>query len=154
MRTWHLPLLVVVALAFQYEAEAQRTADTRAEGEVFLAENAEREEVVTLPSGLQYEVLAEGDGAMPKRRSTVVVHYTGTLVDGTQFDSSRQRGVPATFPVNRVIPGWTEALQLMQVGDRWRLFIPPDLAYKDREGIPLIPPGSTLIFDVELLEVQ
>ena len=83
-----------------------------------------------------------------------MVHYTGTLVDGTQFDSSRQRGSPATFPVNRVIPGWTEALQLMQVGDRWRLFIPPDLAHKDRDGIPLIPPGSTLIFDVELLEVQ
>lgn len=154
MRTWHVPLVAVIALAIQFEAEAQRTADTRAEGEAFLAENAEREGVVTLASGLQYEVLAEGDGATPKRRSTVVVHYTGTLVDGTQFDSSHQRGVPARFPVNRVIPGWTEALQRMQVGDRWRLYIPPDLAYKDRKDIPMIPPGSTLIFEVELLEVQ
>ena len=154
MRIWYANLLAVMALGSPFEAEAQGAADNRAEGEAFLEENAERAGVVTLSSGLQYEVLEEGDGATPKRRSTVVVHYAGTLIDGTPFDSSIARGEPAKFPVNRVISGWTEALQLMQVGDKWRLFIPADLAYGDRGVGPVIAPGSTLIFEVELLEVQ
>ena len=147
-------IFVAMALGLQCAAEAQGSASNRAAGEAFLAENAQREGVVTLPSGLQYEVIEEGDGATPRRRSTVVVHYSGTLIDGTPFDSSIQRGEPARFPVNRVIPGWTEALRLMQVGDKWRLFIPADLAYGDRGVGPVIAPGSTLIFEVELLEVR
>lgn len=147
-------IFVAMALGLQCGAEAQGADSNRAAGAAFLAENAQREGVVTLPSGLQYEVIEEGDGATPGRRSTVVVHYSGTLIDGTPFDSSHQRGEPARFPVNRVIPGWTEALRLMQVGDKWRLFIPADLAYGDRGVGPVIAPGSTLIFEVELLEVR
>lgn len=147
-------VFVAMALGLQCEAEAQGVDSNRAAGDAFLAENAQREGVVTLPSGLQYEVIEEGDGATPRRRSTVVVHYSGTLIDGTPFDSSHQRGEPTRFPVNRFIPGWTEALQLMQVGDKWRLFIPADLAYGDRGVDLLIAPGSTLIFEVELLEVR
>lgn len=147
-------IFVAMALGLQCGAEAQGADSNRAAGAAFLAENAQREGVVTLPSGLQYEVIEEGDGATPGRRSTVVVHYSGTLIDGTPFDSSLQRGEPARFPVNRVIPGWTEALRLMQVGDKWRLFIPADLAYGDRGVGPVIAPGSTLIFEVELLEVR
>ena len=155
-RTRHMRMIIFVAMALglQCGAEAQLADSNRAAGEAFLAENAQREGVVTLPSGLQYEVIEEGDGATPGRRSTVVVHYSGTLIDGTPFDSSLQRGEPARFPVNRVIPGWTEALRLMQVGDKWRLFIPADLAYGDRGVGPVIAPGSTLIFEVELLEVR
>lgn len=147
-------IFFAMALGLQCGAEAQLADSNRAAGEAFLEENAQREGVVTLPSGLQYEVIEEGDGATPGRRSTVVVHYSGTLIDGTPFDSSLQRGEPARFPVNRVIPGWTEALRLMQVGDKWRLFIPADLAYGDRGVGPVIAPGSTLIFEVELLEVR
>ncbi len=154
MRTCHAAIVVLTALGLPFEAEAQVQTDNRAEGEAFLAQNAEREGVVSLPSGLQYEVLEEGDGATPGRRSTVVVHYRGTLIDGTEFDSSYSRGEPNRFRVNGVIPGWTEALQLMQTGDKWRLFIPADLAYGDRGAGPLIAPGSTLIFEVELLEVR
>ena len=152
MQNWYAAIVVLTALGLQFEAEAQ--ASNRAEGEAFLAQNAEREGVASLPSGLQYEVLAEGDGATPGRRSTVVVHYRGTLIDGTEFDSSHARGEPARFRVDQVIPGWTEALQRMQVGDTWKLFIPADLAYGDRGAGPLIAPGSTLIFEVELLEVR
>ena len=147
-------MLVAMALGLQCQAEAQGLDSNRAAGEAFLAQNAQREGVVTLPSGLQYEVIEEGDGATPGRRSTVVVHYSGTLIDGTPFDSSIARGEPARFPVNRVIPGWTEALRLMRVGDKWRLFIPADLAYGDRGVGPVIAPGSTLVFEVELLEVR
>ena len=147
-------IFVAMALGLQCDAAAQGADSNRAAGQAFLAENAQREGVVTLPSGLQYEVIEEGDGATPRRRSTVVVHYSGTLIDGTPFDSSLQRGEPARFPVNRVIPGWTEALRLMQVGDKWRLFIPADLAYGDQGVGPIIAPGSTLIFEVELLEVR
>ena len=154
MRTCHAAIVVLTALGLPFEAEAQVQTDNRAEGEAFLAQNAEREGVVSLPSGLQYEVLEEGDGATPGRRSTVVVHYRGTLIDGTEIDSSYSRGEPNRFRVNGVIPGWTEALQLMQTGDKWRLFIPADLAYGDRGAGPLIAPGSTLIFEVELLEVR
>ena len=123
-------------------------------GEAFLAENGKRVEVKTTPSGLQYEVLTEGDGPMPEATDQVEVHYTGKLIDGTVFDSSVDRGVPATFGVTQVIPGWVEALQLMKAGSKWRLFIPSNLAYAPN-GAPGSPigPNSTLIFDVELLKV-
>lgn len=123
-------------------------------GEAFLAENGKRAEVKTTPSGLQYEVLTEGDGPMPEATDQVEVHYTGKLIDGTVFDSSVDRGVPATFGVTQVIPGWVEALQLMKAGSKWRLFIPSNLAYGPN-GAPGSPigPNSTLIFDVELLRV-
>ena len=154
MRIWYANIFVVIAFGLQFQAEAQGATDNRDEGEAFLAQNAERDGVVTLPSGLQYEVLAQGDGATPRRRSTVLVHYSGTLVDGTPFDSSFSRGEPLRFRLNQVIPGWGEALQLMRVGDKWRLFIPADLAYGDQGVGSLILPGSALIFEVELLEVQ
>ena len=154
MRTCHAAIVVLTALGLPFEAEAQVQTDNRAEGEAFLAQNAEREGVVSLPSGLQYEVIEEGDGATPGRRSTVVVHYRGTLINGTEFDSSYARGEPTSFRVNQVITGWTEALRRMRVGDRWKLFIPADLAYGDKGVGPLIAPGSTLIFEVELLEVR
>ncbi len=123
-------------------------------GEAFLAENGKRVEVKNTPSGLQYEVLTEGDGPMPEATDQVEVHYTGKLIDGTVFDSSVDRGVPATFGVTQVIPGWVEALQLMKAGSKWRLFIPSNLAYGPN-GAPGSPigPNSTLIFDVELLKV-
>ena len=123
-------------------------------GMAFLAENEIRASVVTTASGLQYEVLASGEGATPGPRDMVTTHYHGTLIDGTVFDSSVQRGQPIAFPVNGVINGWTEALQLMQVGDKWKLYIPPDLAYGGRGSPPAIGPNETLIFEVELLDVQ
>src|SRR6202041_2945672 len=119
-------------------------------GEKFLAENKTKEGVKTTDSGLQYKVLTEGSGKSPTASDTVVCHYRGTLLDGTEFDSSYKRGQPATFPVSGVIKGWTEAVQLMPVGSKWQLFIPPDLAYGDRGQGP-IGPNSTLIFEVELL---
>ena len=125
-----------------------------AAGEAFLAENGKRVEVKTTPSGLQYEVLTEGDGPRPEANDQVEVHYTGKLIDGTVFDSSVDRGMPATFGVTQVIPGWVEALQLMKAGSKWRLFIPSNLAYGPN-GAPGSPigPHATLIFDVELLKV-
>jgi FKBP-type peptidyl-prolyl cis-trans isomerase len=125
-----------------------------AEGEAFLAENAKRPEVQTTLTGLQYEVLTEGTGAQPTANDQVEVHYTGQLLDGTVFDSSVDRGIPATFGVTQVIPGWVEALQLMKAGSKWRLYIPSSLAYGPN-GAPGSPigPNSTLIFDVELLKV-
>ena len=122
-------------------------------GEDFLAANAKKEGVKTTASGLQYKVIKSGAGPSPKSTDTVKVHYTGTLIDGTVFDSSVQRGTPATFPVNGVIPGWTEALQLMKVGDKWQLVIPAKLAYGEK-GPGFIGPNSTLIFDVELLGIE
>jgi FKBP-type peptidyl-prolyl cis-trans isomerase FklB len=124
------------------------------EGQDFLAANKSKEGVVTLPSGLQYKIVKAGDGAKPTAADTVVCNYKGTLIDGKEFDSSFKRGQPATFPVGGVIKGWTEALQLMSVGSKWQLFIPPDLAYGDRQAGPDIPPGSTLIFEVELMSIQ
>lgn len=121
------------------------------EGKAFLAENAKREEVTELESGLQYEVLKEGDGPKPSAADNVTCHYHGTLIDGTVFDSSVQRGQPASFPLNMVISGWTEALQLMPTGSKWRLYLPPHLAYGDRQAGAHIKPNSTLIFEVELL---
>ncbi|QCU89719.1 FKBP-type peptidyl-prolyl cis-trans isomerase [Thiomicrorhabdus sediminis] len=133
--------------------EAERAKVAAAEGESFLAENAKKDGVVVLESGLQYEILVEGDGAKPSAESTVSTHYHGTLVDGTVFDSSVERGQPAQFPVNRVIAGWTEALQLMPTGSKWRLYIPQDLAYGAQGSGGRIPPYSALVFDVELLEI-
>ena len=125
-----------------------------AAGEAFLADNGKRVEVRTPPSGLQYEVLTEGDGPRPEANDQVEVHYTGKLIDGTVFDSSVDRGMPATFGVTQVIPGWVEALQLMKAGSKWRLFIPSNLAYGPN-GAPGSPigPNATLVFDVELLKV-
>lgn len=144
-----LALLLLVCASHAQTAEGNRRA-----GEAFLRENAKRAQVTVLPSGLQYEVLRAGNGPSPGPRDHVTVHYRGTLTDGREFDSSYQRGQPATFPLNRVIPGWTEGLQLMSVGSHYRLYIPPDLAYGGRQVGPLIAPYSTLIFDVELLDVQ
>ena len=124
-----------------------------AEGDAFLAENAKREEVVTLPSGLQYEVLTEGSGAIPTASDKVKVHYHGTLIDGTVFDSSVERGEPTSFGVTQVIAGWTEALQLMPVGSKWRLYVPYDLAYGSADRGE-IKPYSNLIFDVELIGIE
>ena len=125
----------------------------RAEGEAFLAENKKKSGVVVLPSGLQYEVLIEGKGKKPAATDRVECHYHGTLINGEVFDSSVERGEPAVFGVNQVIPGWVEALQLMPEGSKWRLFIPSDLAYGENGAGGKIAPNSTLIFDVELLKV-
>jgi FKBP-type peptidyl-prolyl cis-trans isomerase FklB len=138
----------------QAQQEKQNAGAIQA-GKDFLAENAQRAEVQTTESGLQYEVLTPGLGAKATKESKVTVHYTGKLIDGQVFDSSVERGQPATFGVTQVIAGWTEALQLMQVGAKWRLYIPYDLAYGPQgAGNGAIPPYATLIFDVELLEVQ
>jgi FKBP-type peptidyl-prolyl cis-trans isomerase FklB len=123
-------------------------------GDAFLTENQKKEGVVTLPSGLQYRILKAGDGKKPTIDDTVVCHYRGTLVDGTEFDSSYKRNQPATFPIKGVIKGWTEALQLMPVGSKWQLFIPSDLAYGERGAGTAIEPNATLIFEVEILSIQ
>ncbi|MDO7912428.1 FKBP-type peptidyl-prolyl cis-trans isomerase [Pseudomonas sp. 22-AL-CL-001] len=135
------------------QAEAAVKAEAAAAvGKQYLTDNATREGVITLPSGLQYEVLATGDGAKPSREATVRTHYHGTLIDGTVFDSSYERGQPIEFPVTGVIAGWTEALQLMNAGSKWRLHVPSELAY-GAQGAGSIPPHSVLVFDVELLDV-
>ena len=123
-------------------------------GKDYLATNAKKPGVVTLPSGLQYQVITEGTGPKPSATSKVTCHYHGTLIDGTVFDSSVQRGQPATFPLNMVIKGWTEGLQLMPQGSKWRFFIPPQLGYGDRQVSAQIGPNSTLIFEVELLGIS
>lgn len=133
--------------------QANQSKQLAAAGEAFLAQNATRENVVVTASGLQYEILTAGDGPKPTATQTVSTHYHGTLIDGTVFDSSVQRGQPAEFPVNRVIAGWTEALQLMGVGSKWRLYIPYQLAYGERGAGGAIGPYSALIFDVELLAI-
>lgn len=124
-----------------------------AEGEAFLAENAKKDGIITTESGLQYEIMTEGTGELPTQASTVKTHYHGTLIDGKVFDSSVTRGMPAEFPVGGVIAGWTEALQLMPVGSKWRLFVPHNLAYGERGAGADIAPYSALIFEVELLEI-
>jgi FKBP-type peptidyl-prolyl cis-trans isomerase len=135
------------------QAKAQESAaPNRKAGEAFLAENKTKEGVVTLPSGLEYKIMTQGNGPKPTASDTVTCNYRGTLIDGTEFDSSYKRGEPASFPVNGVIKGWTEALQLMPVGSKWQLFIPADLAYGD-SGRPGISPGDTLIFEVELISI-
>lgn len=127
--------------------------ENRRAGEAFLAENAKRPEVVVLPSGLQYEVLSEGTGRKPKATDKVQCHYHGTLIDGQVFDSSIQRGTPAVFGVNQVIPGWVEALQLMPEGSRWKLYIPSKLAYGEQGAGGSIPANATLVFEVELIKI-
>ena len=144
---------------FKKQEEKQRAAAAEAgkaareAGEKYLAENAKKEGVVTLPSGLQYKVLTEGNGKKPKATDKVKCHYEGMLIDGTLFDSSIQRGEPATFPLNGVIAGWTEGLQLMAEGSKYRLFIPYNLGYGERGAGASIPPYAALVFDVELIEV-
>lgn len=147
--------------AFQKDLATKQEAKAKVEGEknlkageAFLAENAKKEGVTALPSGLQYKVLTAGKGKKPKADSTVTVHYRGTLIDGKEFDSSFKRNEPVTFPVNGVIPGWTEALQLMEEGSKWQLFIPAKLAYGENGAGQVIGPNSTLVFEVELLKVQ
>ncbi len=150
-----------VLAAFQKEMAAKQTEmmksqgdKNKKEGEAFLAENKKKEGVKTLASGLQYKVIKEGTGKAPKATDKVSTHYQGTLIDGTEFDSSYKRGEPATFPVNGVIPGWTEALQLMKVGSKWQLFVPSKLAYGEKGAGPLIGPNAVLIFTVELLAIK
>ena len=133
---------------------AEKYKGAKSEGEKYLTENAKKDGVITLPSGLQYQVLQEGNGKSPKATDKVVCHYEGMLVDGTMFDSSIQRGEPATFPLNGVIAGWTEGLQLMKEGAKYRFFIPYQLGYGERGAGASIPPFATLIFDVELIEVK
>ncbi len=143
--------------AFEKEMiDKQKAAGVKngADGEKFLAENKKKEGVKTTASGLQYKVVKEGTGAQPKEKDTVMANYRGTLIDGTEFDSSYTRGQPATFPVSGVIKGWTEALQMMKVGSKYQLFIPAKLAYGERAIGPDIGPNSTLIFEVELLDVK
>ncbi len=138
----------------QQEKQAALGAGNKKVGEAFLAANKSKEGVVTLPSGLQYKILKAGSGPKPTKDDSVVCNYRGTLIDGKEFDSSYKRGQPATFPVTGVIKGWTEALQLMPVGSKWQLFIPPDLAYGERGAGADIGPDSTLVFEVELMSIQ
>lgn len=135
---------------FQFAKLAKKN---KQEGADFLAENKKKEGVKTLPSGLQYKVVKQGTGATPKATDTVTTHYRGTFLNGKTFDSSYDRGQPAQFPVNKVIPGWTEALQLMKVGDKWQLFIPSELAYGEKGMGSDIPPNAALIFEIELLDI-
>ena len=135
------------------ELEEKMNAENIEKGKAFLAENAKKEGIVTLPSGLQYEVITEGNGKKPSATDRVKCHYEGTLIDGTLFDSSIKRGQPAVFGVNQVIRGWVEALQLMSEGSKWRLFIPSELGYGAQQAGEMIPPHSTLHFEVELIEV-
>lgn len=146
---------VYKAAAEKRNAErAQQAEANLSEGQAFLAENANKDGVVTTESGLQYMIVEEGEGDAPSATDTVVVHYTGTLLDGSEFDSSHKRGQPATFKLNGVIKGWTEGLQLVKPGGKAKLFIPPELAYGERGAGAMIGPNQTLIFDVELLEVK
>ena len=148
-----------ILMAMQKDLQAKQQEKMKAQGEknkkdgeTYLAENKKKEGVTALPSGLQYKVIAEGKGNSPKDTDTVMVHYKGTLVDGTEFDSSYKRNEPASFPVTGVIKGWTEALKLMKEGAKWQLFIPANLAYGE-SGRPSIPPNSVLIFEVELIKI-
>ena len=149
-----------ILMAYQQEMQMQQMAKAAEEAakneklsKAFLAENGKKDGVVTLPSGLQYKILKAGTGASPTVDSKVQVHYRGSLIDGTEFDSSYKRGEPASFPVNGVIAGWTEALPLMKEGGKWQLVIPASLAYGENGAPPTIPPNATLVFEVELLKV-
>ena len=141
-------------MAKKAEARQKLAEKNKADGEKFLAANAKKEGVKSLPSGLQYKVITPGKGKSPKPSDTVTVHYKGTLIDGTEFDNSYKRGQPATFPVSGVIPGWTEALQLMKEGAKWRLFIPSKLAYGEMGKGRDIGPDAALIFEVELISIK
>ena len=157
---WIICVVALIAVAGAYwmsqNAKRQKEAAKRAlaDGQQFLKENANKEGVITLSSGLQYEILQEGAGVRPSINSKVTTHYHGTLIDGTVFDSSVKRGQPATFPLRGVIRGWQEGIPLMMVGAKYRFYIPQELAYGMRSPSPAIPPGSALIFDVELLAIQ
>jgi len=143
--------------AFQKERVAKQeqvAMKNKKEGESFLAENKKKADVKTLPSGLQYKVIKAGTGKKPKTNDTVTTHYRGTLIDGTEFDSSYRRGQPASFPVSGVIRGWTEALQFMEEGAKWQLFVPSNLAYGERGMGGVIGPNATLIFEIELISIQ
>lgn len=146
-----LPLALSLTLALTMSLHAQSAAER---GQTFLKDNASKEGVKTTSSGLQYKITKEGTGRAPKATDTVVVHYKGTLIDGKEFDSSHKRGEPATFPLNRVIPGWTEGLQLLKEGGKATLYIPSELAYGKRGAGADIGPDETLIFEVELLKIQ
>ena len=148
-----LQQLQAMAAAQQQELLAKMAARNKAEGDAFLAENGKREGVVTTASGLQYEILTEGAGKMPKAEDQVKVDYRGSFIDGSEFDSSYQRGEPASFSVQGIIPGWTEALLLMKEGAKWKLYVPASLAYGEQGAPPVIEPNSTLIFEVELKEI-
>jgi len=141
-------------MAKQEELAKKLGENNKKEGEAFLAENKKKDGVKTLPSGLQYKVTKAGTGKKPKLTDTVTTQYRGTLIDGTEFDSSYRRGQPVSFPVTGVIPGWTEALQLMEEGAKWQLFIPPNLAYGERGAGRDIGPNATLIFEIELVSIQ
>ena len=148
-------------MTWQQQMQAKQTEKqhalgekNRLEGEKFLADNKKEEGVVTLPSGLQYKIITEDKGPSPKATQTVVTNYVGTLINGHEFDSSIKRGQPAEFPVTGVIAGWTEALQLMKVGSKWKLFVPANLAYGDQGAGDVIAPGSTLIFEIELVSIK
>ena len=143
------------AIQGRQKAKAAEQAGKRSVlAETFMTANAARDEVSTTASGLQYEVLESGSGESPNAKSTVVTHYHGTLVDGTVFDSSVQRGEPAEFGVHQVIPAWTEALQMMSVGDKWRIACPPELAYGEQGAGDAIPPNTALVFEIHLLEIK
>jgi len=143
------------AMLVKQAAEAKVVGDkNKAEGDAFLAANKAKEGVVALPSGVQYKVLTAGTGKMPTAEDTVICQYRGTLIDGKEFDSSYKRGQPATFPVKGVIKGWTEVLQLMPVGSKWQVFIPPNLAYAERGSGAMIGPNATLIFEIELVAIK
>lgn len=147
--------VLMITLSFAGLAKAQSPAvENLIKGKDFLKENADKPGVKSTSSGLQYMVIEAGEGKAPKASDTVVVHYRGTLLDGTEFDSSYKRGKPATFPLNQVIKGWTEGVQLMRSGAKYKFFIPHDLAYGARGSGPKIGPNETLIFEVELLEVK
>lgn len=149
-----LAVVVLLLLTVGLQAQTSKRAEKNIEqGRAFLYKNADREGVITLPSGMQYEVLVQGEGDRPSSREKVTTHYHGTLINGKVFDSSVERGLPATFPVNGVIKGWQEALPMMPVGSKWKLYIPHDLAYGLR-NMPNIPAGSVLIFEVELIAIQ
>ncbi|HUR11362.1 MAG TPA: FKBP-type peptidyl-prolyl cis-trans isomerase [Flavitalea sp.] len=137
-----------------FQQKNEKSAANLKAGEAFLSQKKSQSGITALPSGLMYEVIKEGTGGFPSATSSVTCHYHGTLIDGTVFDSSVKRGQPATFPLNKVIKGWTEGLQLMRAGSKWRFFIPPSLGYGDRQVSAQIGPNSTLIFEVELLSID
>ncbi len=147
-------LILLIGINMFSMANAKSAEENKKAGAAFLAENAKKEGVVTTASGLQYKILKQGDGAKPSAADNVTVHYEGKTLDGKVFDSSYKRGTPATFPLNRVIAGWTEGVQLMQEGSKYRFYIPSDLAYGPRGAGSDIGPNETLIFDVELIAIQ
>ena len=147
------PRLSVEAMENAMRSAAQKAGENLAKGKAYLEKNKAKKGVTTLPDGLQYEVLTAGTGALPSADSTVKVHYTGKLIDGREFDSSKTEGKPVTFPVNGVIPGWTEVLQLMKTGSRWLVTIPSELAYGAGGSGPVIGPNETLVFEIELLDI-